>query len=92
MKRKLKGVLGVSLTLFMVLSLTVSFAPVAVAADYEENGWGEWGLPSLEVETNVGPIAVAPDGTLYAALGIGRLGSTAATTRRSLTLTERISM
>ena len=75
MKRKLKGVLGVSLTLFMVLSLTVSFAPVAIAADYEENEWGSWGLPAVDPGTDVGPIAVAPDGTLFAAVGIGTLGA-----------------
>jgi len=69
MKRKLKGVLGIGLTLVMVLSLMVAFAPVATAADYEENDWGEWGLPDTEPDTDVGPIAVAPDGTLYAAVG-----------------------
>jgi len=68
MKRKLTKIFGVSLTLVMVLSLMVAFAPVATAADYEENDWGEWGLPSLEADTDVGPMAVAPDGTLYAAV------------------------
>jgi len=68
MKRKLKGVLGVALTLVMVLSLTVAFAPVAAAADYTENDWGEWGLPSIDADTDVGTMAVAPDGTLYAAV------------------------
>ncbi len=52
----------------LVASLMVAFAPVAIAADYEENDWGSWGLPTVEPDTDVGPIAVAPDGTLYAAL------------------------
>jgi len=68
MKRKLKGVLAVALTLVMVLSLMVAFVPVATAADYEENDWKEWGLPPIEPGTDVGTIAVAPDGTLYAAV------------------------
>jgi len=71
MKRKLTKIFGVSLTLVMVLSLMVAFAPVATAADYEENDWGEWGLPSLDEGTDVGPMAVAPDGTLYAAVDDG---------------------
>jgi len=68
MKRKLTRIFGVSLTLVMVLSLMVAFAPVATAADYTENDWGEWGLPTLKADTNIGPMAVAPDGTLYAAI------------------------
>ncbi len=68
MKRKLKGVLGVALAFMLVVSLMAFAVPVA-AADYEENDWGEWGLPAIEPGTDVGPIAVAPDGTLYAAVG-----------------------
>ena len=75
MKRKLTKIFGVGLSLVMVLSLMVAFAPVAVAADYEENDWGEWGLPDTEPDTDVGPIAVAPDGTLYAAVGTTSLAS-----------------
>jgi len=66
MKKKIHKIFGVSLTLVMVLSLMMFFAPVAIAADYEENDWGEWGLPDTEPDTDIGPIAVAPDGTLYA--------------------------
>ena len=68
MKRKLKGVLGVGLAFMLVASLMVVFAPMAAAADYEENDWGEWGLPSIDEDTDVGPMAVAPDGTIYAAV------------------------
>ena len=68
MKRKLTKIFGVSLTLVMVLSLMVAFAPVATAADYEENEWGEWGLPDVEEYTDIGPMAIAPDGTIFAAV------------------------
>ncbi len=51
MKRKLTKIFGVSLTLVMVLSLMVAFAPVATAADYEENDWGEWGCPAPNSDT-----------------------------------------
>ncbi len=67
MKGKLKGVLGVALTFMLVASLMAFAAPVA-AADYEENDWGEWGLPSIGVDTDVGTMAVAPDGTIFAAV------------------------
>jgi len=67
MKRKLKGVLGVGLTFMLVASLMAFAAPVA-AADYTENDWGEWGLPSIDADTDVGTMAVAPDGTIFAAV------------------------
>ena len=73
MKKKITKIFGVGLSLVMVLSLTVAFAPVAVAADYKENDWKSWGLPAVDPDTNVGPIAVAPDGTLYAAVAQGGL-------------------
>ncbi len=68
MKKKIRKILGVGLAFMLVLSLMMFFAPVAVAADYEENDWGEWGLPSIDEGTDVGPMAVAPDGTIYAAV------------------------
>jgi len=42
--------------------------PVATAADYAENDWGGWGLPSIDADTDVGTMAVAPDGTIFAAV------------------------
>jgi len=69
MKKKITKLMGIGLTLVMVLSLMMVFAPVATAAEeYTENDWGEWGLPTLKADTNIGEIAVAPDGTLYAAI------------------------
>jgi len=67
MKGKLKGVLGVGLAFMLVASLMAFAAPVA-AADYTENDWGEWGLPSIDADTDVGTMAVAPDGTIFAAV------------------------
>jgi len=71
MKKKLHRIMGISLAMVMVLSLMVVFAPVAGAADYKENDWGEWGLPTLKANTDIGPMAVAPDGTLYTAIHWG---------------------
>jgi len=67
-KKKITRIMGIALALVMVLSLMVVFAPVAGASDYKENDWGEWGLPTLKAHTDIGPMAVAPDGTLYAAI------------------------
>ena len=52
MKKKLTRIMGIGLALVMVLSLMVVFAPVAGAADYKENDWGEWELvvPGEQVE------------------------------------------
>jgi hypothetical protein len=68
MKTKIHRILGVSLAFILAVSLSVGLVAPAAAADYEENDWGEWGLPAIEEYTDVGPIAVAPDGTLYAAV------------------------
>ncbi len=68
MKKKITKILGVGLAFMLVASLMVAFAPVAAAADYKETDWKEWGLPDTEPDTNVGPMAIAPDGTLYAAV------------------------
>jgi len=65
MKKKLKRVLGISLSFMLVASLMVVFAPVAAAAEYEENDWDTWGMPALDSDTDIGPMAVAPDGTLF---------------------------
>ncbi len=67
MKRKLKRVLGIGLAFMLVASLMAFTAPVS-AADYKENDWKEWGLPSIEADTDVGTMAVAPDGTIFAAV------------------------
>ena len=68
MKKKITKILGVGLAFMLVASLMVAFAPVASAADYKTNDWKEWGLPSLKADTDVGPMAIAPDGTIYAAV------------------------
>jgi len=67
MKRRLKRVLGVGLAFMLVASLMAFAVPVA-AADYTENDWGEWGLAAIEPGTDVGPMAIAPDGTIFAAI------------------------
>ena len=67
MKKKLLKIMGIGLAFTLVISLMAFGSPV-LAADYEENEWGEWGLPTLKADTDIGEIAVAPDGTLYAAI------------------------
>jgi hypothetical protein len=67
MKKKLLKIMGIGLAFTLVFSLMAIGSPVS-AADYKENDWKEWGKPSLKKDTDFGPIAVAPDGTLYAAI------------------------
>jgi len=68
MKKKIYKILGVGLTLVLTVTLAIGLAAPVPAADYPEDEWGTWGLPCLEWDTDVGPMAVAPDGTLYAAV------------------------
>ena len=65
MKRKIRKILGLGLTIMMVLSLMMFFAPAATAADWDENEWSSWGLPDTDSDTDIGPMAIAPDGTIY---------------------------
>ncbi len=66
MKKKIVKVLGVVLSLALLSSLAIVSAPVSAAPG--TNAWGEIGMPTLEAETGVGVMAVAPDGTIYAAI------------------------
>lgn len=68
MKKKIRKMLGIWLTLVLSISLALGMAAPVAASDYKENDWGEWGLPAIEPDTDVGTMAVAPDGTLYAAV------------------------
>jgi len=68
MKKKIRIILGIGLTLVLTVTLAIGLATPVPAADYPEDEWGIWGLPCLEWDTDVGPMAVAPDGTLYAAV------------------------
>jgi hypothetical protein len=68
MKKEIRKILAVGLAFVLAVSLGIGMVVPVAAADYEENDWGEWGLPEVEEMTDVGPIAVAPDGTLYAAV------------------------
>jgi hypothetical protein len=65
MKTKIHKILGVSLAFILAVSLSVGIVAPAAAADYPENEWGTWGLPSTDTDTDIGPMAIAPDGTIY---------------------------
>jgi len=73
----MKRVVSLCLSILLLVSLSFSVPPhigqaqetEEIVLDYTfENDWGEWGLPSIEPDTDVGPIAVAPDGTIFAAI------------------------
>ncbi|MFC2062485.1 WD40/YVTN/BNR-like repeat-containing protein [Chloroflexota bacterium] len=68
MKKKLYKIWGVGLALVLAITLSLGLAVPAGAADYPENDWDTWGLPAVSPNTDVGPLAVAPDGTLFAAI------------------------
>jgi hypothetical protein len=68
MKKKIHKILGIGLAFVLAVSLSIGMVAPVAAADYEENDWGSWGLPDLDADTDIGPIAIAPDGTLYAAV------------------------
>jgi len=84
MKKKILRIFGVALTLVMVLSLAVALAPVAsvneVSASPGELKWDEITAPKISPDddddyvlypgSDVGAIAIAPDGlTMFAAGG-----------------------
>ncbi|GAI21688.1 unnamed protein product, partial [marine sediment metagenome] len=79
MKRKLKGVLGIGLTLVLLASLTIGLA-VPAAADPGTLKWSKIALPKVGAAgdyqlipgTDVGAIAVSPEGeALFAAATSG---------------------
>ena len=67
MKTKIWKILGVVASIAMVLSLAVTAIPVA-AAGPGTNAWGKVTLPAVLPDSSVGPVAIAPDGTVYAAV------------------------
>ena len=67
MKTKIWKILGVVASIAMVLSLAVTAVPVA-AAGPGTNAWGKVTLPAVLPDSSVGPVAIAPDGTVYAAV------------------------
>jgi len=75
MKKKFSRILGVGLTLVMVLALAVAIAPAdtpSAEAALTKLQWSKVPLPragdggkyALMPDTNVGPIAIAPDGSV----------------------------
>jgi hypothetical protein len=68
MKKKIHRIWGISLALVLAISLSLGVAVPVAAADYGDNDWVEWGFPDHEPDTNVGPMAVASDGTIFAGI------------------------
>jgi len=68
MNKKIHKIFGIGLAFVLAVSLGIGMVAPVAAADYEENDWGTWGLPDTDLDTDIGPIAIAPDGTLYAAV------------------------
>ncbi len=63
-KTKMSKVLGVVLSLALLLSMAI--VAVSVSAQPGENSWDDVGMPDTQLDTDVGPMAFAPDGTIYA--------------------------
>jgi len=68
MKGKFAKIFGVAATLALLMGLFVSAAPVAAAPG--ENAWDEIALPPVDdwAGTDVGVMAIAPDGTMFASV------------------------
>ena len=72
-KKKLYKIFGVALTVMLLASLSIGLAaPAAANPDLPDldaaNAWNAVGLPATEPDSDVGPMAVAPDGTIYASV------------------------
>jgi len=68
MKKKIYKIWGVGLALVLAITLSLGVAVPAGAADYPENDWAEWGTAAIDVDTDVGAMAITPDGVIYAAV------------------------
>jgi len=66
-KNKLKGILAVVLT-FSLLSTLLFAGAIPASAAPGENEWDDIAMPVLVEDTEVGVMAVAPDGTIFAAM------------------------
>jgi hypothetical protein len=78
MKKKIHKISGVVLVCVLVIGLLLAAAPVS-AVTYEKNEWKKYEIPKegktgdyvLYSGSDVGPIAITSDGTLYAAVEKG---------------------
>ena len=71
MKNKMKGILAVFLTLSLISTMLFAAVPISAAVPPTgpgTNAWGDVGMPAIAPETEVGVMAIAPDGTIYAAI------------------------
>jgi len=70
-KNKMKGILAVFLTLSLISTMLFAAVPISAAVPPTgpgTNAWGDVGMPAIAPETEVGVMAIAPDGTIYAAI------------------------
>jgi hypothetical protein len=65
MKKKISRILGVVLSLALLSSFFIAAAPVA--AQPGQNAWDTIDLPQVFPGSDVGPMDIAPDGTIYCA-------------------------
>jgi len=66
MKNKIVKILGVVLTLALLSSLAIIASPVVAAPG--QNTFGKVTTPTVRPNTGVGVMAIAPDGTIFAAV------------------------